>query len=176
MKLISYAFLTAVLAVTAYPATAMEPMPPTKVSMETCLAEALKLHPGKVKELEFGLEDGVPHYEFEILTADGRETEVECDAMTGKIVEVEWENENMDLDAFLATTKLSPQQAREIALRRVPGRIVKVDMETTSTGRMSYEFEVMTPDGKEVDVEVDAMNGKVIEVETEIYELGDLAD
>jgi len=142
MKLISSTLATAALVATANNAVAMDPMPPTKVSMEACLAAALQQHPGKVKELEFGMENGEPHYEFEILTADGRETEVECSALTGKIVEVEWENENMDMDAFLAASKISPAQAREIALRRVPGRIIRMDLETTSTGVMSYEFEV----------------------------------
>ena len=156
--------------------SAMEPMPPTRVSMEECLSAALERYPGKVKELEFGLEDGVPHYEFEILTADGRETEVECSAMTGEIVEVEWENENMDLDAFLETSKVSPAQARKIALRRVPGKVTKMDLETNSMGVMSYEFEIRTRDGKDVNVEVDAMSGNVIEVETEIYEVGDVYD
>ena len=155
---------------------AMEPMPPTRVSMEECLSAALERYPGKVKELEFGLEDGVPHYEFEILTADGRETEVECSAMTGEIVEVEWENENMDLDAFLETSKVSPAQARKIALRRVPGKVTKMDLETNSMGVMSYEFEIRTRDGEDVNVEVDAMSGNVIEVETEIYEVGDVCD
>ena len=156
--------------------SAMEPMPPTRVSMEECLSAALERYPGKVKELEFGLEDGVPHYEFEILTADGRETEVECSAMTGEIVEVEWENENMDLDAFLETSKVSPAQARKIALRRVPGKVTKMDLETNSMGVMSYEFEIRTRDGENVNVEVDAMSGNVIEVETEIYEVGDVCD
>ncbi len=155
------------------PALAMKGMPETKVSMEKCLGAALAMHPGKVKELEMTLEDGVPHYEFEIETADGRETEVECDAMTGKIVEVEWENDNMNLDAFLAKSTVTPAQARKAALERVPGRIVGMDLETTSTGAMSYEFEVMTPDGKEIDVEVDAMSGQVTEIETDIYEIGD---
>lgn len=163
----------AVLAIAFGHALAIEEMPQTKVSMETCLAAALKAQPGEVKELEMSLEDGVPHYEFEINTADGRETEVECDAMTGKIVEVEWENENMDVDAFLTNAKVTPAQAREIVLARVPGKVEEVDMETTSTGVMSYEFEVITPSGDEVDVEVNALTGDIIEVETEVYEIGD---
>ncbi|HUU71480.1 MAG TPA: PepSY domain-containing protein [Burkholderiales bacterium] len=154
-------------------AMAMEGMPKTNVSMEKCLAAALAMHPGEVKELEMTLEDGVPHYEFEIETADGRETEVECDAMTGKIVEVEWENDDMDLDTFLKNAKVTPAQARKAALERVPGRIVGMDLETTAEGAMSYEFEVITPDGKEMDVEVDAMTGKVTEVEFDLYEIGD---
>ena len=167
---------TAALLAFASNVVAQESMPHTKVSMEECLSAALEGYPGKVKEVEFGLEDGVPHYEFEILTADGRETEVECSAMTGKIVEVEWENENMDLDAFLETSKVSPSQARKIALRRVPGKVTKMDLETTSTGVMSYEFEIRTRDGKDVDVEVDAMSGDVLEVEIDVYEVGDVCD
>ena len=176
MKVISCVAASAALIATAIDVIAMEPMPPTNVSMETCLAAALDLHPGKVKELEFGLEDGDPHYEFEILTADGHETEVECSAMTGKIVEVEWENENMNLDAFLENARVSPAQTRKIALRRVPGKVTKMDIETTSTGVMSCEFEVRTRDGKEMDVEIDAMTGTVIEVEIDIYEVGDALD
>jgi uncharacterized membrane protein YkoI len=176
LKSISCALATAALLAAASQVSAMEPMPPTRVSMEECLSVALERYPGKVKELEFGLEDGVPHYEFEILTADGRETEVECSAMTGEIVEVEWENENMDLDAFLEISKVSPAQARKIALRRVPGKVTKMDLETNSMGVMSYEFEIRTRDGEDVDVEVDAMSGNVIEVETEVYEVGDVCD
>lgn len=157
-------------------AWAVKDMPQTAVSMEHCLAAALEMYPGKVKELEMSLEDDVPHYEFEIITADGRETEVECDATTGEIVEVEWENENMDLDAFLADARITPAQARQIALRRVPGKIVKMDLETTSTGARSYEFEIVTSAGASIDVEVDAMSGRVTEVETDIYEIGDLSD
>jgi uncharacterized membrane protein YkoI len=96
--------------------------------------------------------------------------------MTGEIVEVEWENQNMDLDAFLDKSRVSPSQARKIALRRVPGKVTKMDLETTSTGVMSYEFEIRTRDGEDVDVEVDAMSGKILEVEKDIYEVGDVCD
>lgn len=173
MKFAAAVAISTALALTTSQALAIDSMPKTNVSMETCLMAALKAHPGEVKELEMSLEDGVPHYEFEIITADGRETEVECDAMTGKIVEVEWENENMDVDAFIANAKVTPAQAREIALQRVPGKIGEMDMEMTSTGIMSYEFEVTKRSGEEIDVEVNAVNGKIIETEVEIYEIGD---
>jgi uncharacterized membrane protein YkoI len=176
MKKILNLLAVAALVAAGARALAEQSMPRTNASMEDCLATALERYPGKVKEVEFGLEDGDPHYEFEIVTADGRETEVECSAMTGEIVEVEWENENMDLDAFLEKSRVSPSQARKIALRRVPGKVTKMDLETTSTGVMSYEFEIRTRDGKDVDVEIDAMSGDVIEVETEIYEVGDVND
>jgi uncharacterized membrane protein YkoI len=152
---------------------AMEQLPETKVSMEECMFAALEVQPGEAVEVELELEDGAPRYDFEIVDADGRKAEVECDAMTGKIVEVEWEGDNMDVDAFLERATVTPSQARKIALRRVPGKVVDMSLETSSAGQISYEFEVLTRDGEEVDVEVDAISGEVVEVERDIYELGD---
>ncbi len=154
-------------------AFAREAMPETKVSMEECMFAALDKQPGEVKEVELEMEDGAPRYDFEIEMADGRTAEVECDAMTGKIVEVEWENDDMDVDAFLQRATVTPSQARKIALQRVPGRIAEMNLETASTGEISYEFEVIGTDGRQVDVEVDAISGRVVEVERDVYEIGD---
>ena len=41
---------------------------------------------------------------------------------------------------------------------------------------ISYEFEVMTRDGSEIDVEVDAISGRVTETERDVYELGDISE
>jgi len=152
---------------------AREALPKTNVSMEECMFAALDAYPGEAVEVELELEDGAPRYDFEIVGADGRTAEVECDAMTGKIVEVEWEDDDMDVDAFLERATVTPSQARKIALRRVPGKVVDMSLETASTGEISYEFEVQTPDGTQVDVEVDAISGQIVEVERDIYELGD---
>lgn len=154
-------------------AAAMEPLPKTNVSMEDCMVAAQRVYPGEVVEVEMELEDGAPRYDFEIEGPDGRTAEVECDAMTGKIVEVEWENDEMDVDAFLQRAKVTPWQARKSALDRVPGKVTEMELETASTGQISYEFEIMTRDGTEFDVEVDAISGKVIEVEQDVYEIGD---
>ncbi len=152
---------------------AMEALPETKVSMEECMFAALEAYPGEAVEVELELDNGAPRYDFEIVGADGRTAEVECDAMTGKVVEVEWENDDMDVDAFLERATVTPSQARKIALGRVPGRVVDMSLETSSTGQISYEFEILTGDGQEMDVEIDAISGDVVEVERDIYELGD---
>ena len=52
---------------------------------------ALTEVPGEVVEVEFETEDGIDIYEVEILTADGEEMEVEIDANTGEVLEVEEE-------------------------------------------------------------------------------------
>ena len=153
--------------------SAMEALPKTNVSMEQCMFAALGAYPGEAVEVELELEDGSPRYDFEIVDADGRKAEVECDALTGKVVEIEWEDDNMDVDAFLERATVTLSQARKIALRRVPGKVVDISLETASTGEISYEFDVLTSDGTQLDVEVDAVSGAIVEVERDIYELGD---
>ncbi|MGH8593848.1 MAG: PepSY domain-containing protein [Gammaproteobacteria bacterium] len=66
-----------------------------KVGEEEAMAIATKAHPGEVVEVEYEIEsDGGSTYEFDIIGKDGKETKVEVDAATGKIIEVhveEWE-------------------------------------------------------------------------------------
>ena len=61
-------------------------------AVERALAEV----PGTVKETELDREDGKLIYEIEILTADGLEMEVEIDAETGAVLEVEADGADHD--------------------------------------------------------------------------------
>ena len=49
-----------------------------------------------------------------------------------------------------------------------------VESETSieSDGTLSYEFDIKTKDGKEIEVEIDAVTGKVQESEEEVYQIG----
>ena len=55
------------------------------IPLETILADAQRRHPGQVLEVE--LDDG--EYEIEILGADGVVRELEYDARTGELLDVE---------------------------------------------------------------------------------------
>lgn len=59
------------------------------LDMVQAIEIALKEVPGTVQETELEKEDGKQVYEIEILTADGQEMEVEIDAETGAILEIE---------------------------------------------------------------------------------------
>jgi uncharacterized membrane protein YkoI len=59
---------------------------------------ALAKVPGEVQETELEREDGVQVYEIEILTADGVEMEVEINADSGEILEIEAEDDYTDKD------------------------------------------------------------------------------
>jgi len=142
-----------------------------KGRMETCMKAALALHPGTVISLEAEIEDGKRIYEFDIKGNDGREWEVECDARTGKIIEVEEELASADDPAFKAT--ISVDEAKEIALKKQPGEVVEMEFSIEANGASSYEFDIRDANGVEWEVEVDAITGDIIEVSREIYQIGE---
>ncbi len=62
------------------------------VPLDRLLADALRLHPGDVLDVE--LDDG--EYEIEILRADGRVVELTFDARSGRLLESEFDDEDSD--------------------------------------------------------------------------------
>ena len=139
--------------------------------METCMKAALAKHPGEVVSLEAEIEKGRGAiYEFDIKGADGVEWEVECAAKTGKVYE-----EEVDVDAgnadFKAKAKVSVEDAKKAALAAYPGEVVTTEYELEN-GNPIYEFDIKPAKGNEIEVEVDAITGKVGETEEEIYEIG----
>ena len=50
----------------------------------------------------------------------------------------------------------------------VPGEMLDVELELDANGRIhEYEFEVLTPDGRLVEVDMDAATGAIVEIEDE---------
>lgn len=146
--------------------------PKTKVSIEKCVQAALKVKPGTIVKSELKIEKKVPMYEFDIESADGKAWDVECDANSGKIVEVEEEVKSADDAQFKAKAKVSEADARKTALDAYPGEIIEVEYEIEPDGAASYEFDIKTKDGKEMKVEVDATSGKIVEANSEVYQIG----
>lgn len=58
------------------------------VSLESILADAQARYPGRILEIE--LDDD--EYEVEILTHDGRKVELEYDARTGRLIDVDFDD------------------------------------------------------------------------------------
>lgn len=147
-------------------------IPKTHAGMETCLQAALAKMPGDVVKLELKMERGVPTYEFEIAGKD-RTMEFECDANTGKITEEEQEVDSAEDPAFKSKAKISLEQAKDIALKKHPGKIVETEFEIEANGHASYEFDIEKADGTEAKLEVDASTGEIVEDdEQEIYQIG----
>ncbi len=142
------------------------------VKVEQCLDQAYDTVPGHARKLEFKIEGDDPIYEFDIeSTNDGSTYNVECNAEEGYIIEVEREVDEND-PTFKSGAKISLQQAREIALKIHPGRVVSNEREIGMDGSLTYEFDIQTKTGYEIKVDVDAITGQIEEANFELYEIG----
>ncbi len=156
----------------AQPLTAQKQFPKTKVGLEQCLQAALAVQGGTVVKLEMKMERGVPTYEFDIESPDGRAWDIECNALTGEITEVEEEVASAAAAGFASKVKVAEEQARQTALARHSGEIIEVEYEIEPDGAASYEFDILGPDGREHKVEVDATTGQIVEDNEEIFQIG----
>jgi uncharacterized membrane protein YkoI len=140
-------------------------------SLGKCVKAALAVHEGTMVKVEFKTEKKIGVYEFDIEAADGISWDVECDAKSGKITEVEQEV-SADNPKFKALAKVSEATAKATALAAQPGTVVETEYELESDGKASYEFDILEADGEEIKVEVDATSGKIVETSYEVYQIG----
>lgn len=62
--------------------------------------------------------------------------------------------------------RITKEQAQEIALKNVPGKILHVDMDLEN-GVLVYEVFILTPDNRIFEVEIIAKTGKILKIEEE---------
>ena len=144
------------------------------VHIETCLLAASAVKAGDYLKVEYLSVSprGVPTYEIEVRGADGREWELMCDTLTGTIYEIEQEASGPSDPLFRERAKVSEEEARAKALSLYPGKIEEVEYELESNGDPGYEIDLVTADGTEFKIEVDAVSGDIIEVSVEAWEIG----
>ena len=147
---------------------------PEAVHIETCLVAASAVKAGDYLKVEYLSVSprGVPSYEIEVRGADGREWELMCDTLTGTIYEIEQEAAGASDPLFLERARVSEEQARAKALRLYPGEIKEVEYELESNGDPAYEIDLVTADGTEFKIEVDAATGEIVEVSVEAWQIG----
>lgn len=136
-----------------------------------CVKAALSAHDGKIVKLEAKSERKELVYEFDVQSKDGTAWDIECDAKTGKVTEVEQEVTASN-DKFKALAKVTEEAAKATALAAHKGTVVEVEYELEPDGKASYEFDILENDNEEVKVEVDATTGKIAEVSYEVYQIG----
>ena len=64
-------------------------------------------------------------------------------------------------------TKILADQAIQTALQKVQGTVVEAELEEEENHKAIWEVEIVTADGKLIEVEIDAKTGEVLEVEEE---------
>lgn len=62
--------------------------------------------------------------------------------------------------------RITMQQAQEIALQRIQGQVLHVDMDLEN-GVLVYEVFILTPENRIFEVEILAKSGRVIKIEEE---------
>jgi len=146
--------------------------------LEACLKAANAVKAGefvKVEKLAV-VHGGEPTYEIEVRDKDGAEWELMCAVKDARIYEIEREVKSADDPAFKSKAKVTPQAAANTALAMYPGTIQETEFEIEANGDPTYEFDIVDSDGREFKVEVDAITGRIIEVNLETWEIGEEPD
>lgn len=71
--------------------------------------------------------------------------------------------------------KITMEQAREIALKRMPGTIAEGELEKEK-GKLVYSFDIRVENGKIMEVWVDAKDGKILRADEDTEDDDDKKD
>ncbi len=130
-----------------------------KISKEQATKTALEqVKGGTIQSSELEKEEGKLIWSFDIKSGDAIK-EVWIDALTGAAIKTETES------TVNETNEKTTEKAEKAALKRVPGEIVKKNVEKEK-GKTIYSFDIKTISGKVVEVEIDAKTNKVVKIET----------
>ncbi len=143
-----------------------------KKHFEDCLKAVMGIKPGIIIKVEMKIEDDMSVYEFDIRDEDNQDWDVECQADTAKVIEIEEETFGVQHPKFLKHMRISLEEATTIALAKYPGEIIEIEYEIEEDGLAVYEFDINTDDGKEMKVEIDAGTGAFREETLEIWQIG----
>ena len=113
-------------------------------------------------------DDGRQVYDVEVYTADYTEYDYEIDASSGAVLSYDFDAEGYDRPTP-GTTTISADQAKEIALARVPGATVNDIYEfelDRDDGRLEYEGTIYY-NGMEYDFTIDGYSGAIREWDAE---------
>jgi|SRR3954453_20720909 uncharacterized membrane protein YkoI len=84
-------------------------------------------------------------------------------------------NEDQSQANLVKQAKISEEAATKTALEKVPGTVNEVELEDED-GTIVYGFEIVSKDGSQQEVKIDAQTGKVVKVEADNVEENDAQD
>ena len=136
------------------------------ISPENAKIIALSAVPGAITDFEYGVEGKIAVYEVEI-ESNGKKNEIIIDKNAGSIISIETEEDD-DSDIVLSEIEsrgifITEEKARQIAIGAVGGSVLGISKEKEG-GIILYEIE-MQVNGEKAEVEINAENGEVIEIE-----------
>ncbi|MEF7614523.1 PepSY domain-containing protein [Aquincola sp. MAHUQ-54] len=147
-------------AVTGLEVSAQNRPPGGLMPMGTVLRQLLAAQPGLVKHAELEEQrDRRQVYEITVELADGREQRFVADAHTGRML-------STDGSRIKPPGTLQPlPDLIESIEKRYRARAVEVEVKMNSRGAPYYEIELQLPNGRGLEVNVDAVTGKVLREE-----------
>lgn len=74
-------------------------------------------------------------------------------------------------DKHMANSKTPLETCLGAALAKKPGNVVKLETKMEK-GKLVYEFDIETADGKAWDIECDTASGKIVEASEELHQIG----
>ncbi len=143
-----------------------------QVHLEQCMSSALSRQFGRVVKVELKTESDALVYEFDIRDGKGMDWDIECDAGTGEIIEIESEVTSFVPVGSDKKVGISEKAARGIALQHFPGEIVELEYEVESDGTLVYEFDIVLKNAKRMKVEINAEDGSIHEANEELWQIG----
>lgn len=139
---------------------------------------ALKEAPGKVTDVDLERKRSVAYYEVEIDRQDSqREVDVHVEAVTGKVLKVEEDDDNRKWAATpvigngkgtaskpaTASKSITKEQATKLAQQAVKGEVIRVETDWDDDDK-EYEVTLRTASGY-AEVEISASTGKVLDID-----------
>ncbi|MFF2529092.1 PepSY domain-containing protein [Brevibacillus sp. NPDC058079] len=140
-----------------------------RITPEKALKKVRDAQSGIITEWKLDEEDGFLVYKAEIKNKH-QEIDVYVDAMTGDVWQTVDRDDNDDHDDDNddqwknQPVKISVEQAKKIALAKVSGNIKSIKLDEDDNHYV-YEVEVKTAKGQEVDLEISATTGAVLDVD-----------
>ncbi|MFF0825456.1 PepSY domain-containing protein [Brevibacillus sp. NPDC003359] len=140
-----------------------------RITPEKALKKVRDVQSGIITEWKLDEEDGFLVYKAEIKNKH-QEFDVYVDAMTGEVWQTVDHDDDDDHDDDNddqwknQQVKISVEQAKKIALAKVNGNIKSIKLDEDDN-QYVYEVEVKTAKGQEVDLEISATTGAVLDVD-----------
>jgi len=129
----------------------------TTLTLSAAIARATAAGPGIPVHAELEEEDGRIAYSIS-LAVDAKVRELTLDPRSGKVLDVETDDEDRSHVAALATMSL--QALLDKVLESVPGRAVEAELELKG-GRLRVEIKILGPDGLK-EYKADAATGQIL--------------
>lgn len=138
------------------------PEPPTQpLDASAAVRVALSTIPGgAVIEVERDTHKGRPVWEVLVRDPDGRGIELNIDPNTGSILKREWEELPWYVRDSAPAVDITTAMTK--ALTAAPGIIDEAELELRTDGRLVWEIEIVTANGREIEVYVDATTGEIV--------------